>query len=308
MGWTVANMPDLTGKRVLITGANSGIGYFAAVELARHGATVLLACRDPQRGAAALERLRLEVPAAQARLVQLDLASLRSVQAAADAELAHGLPLDCLLNNAGIMATPRRKETEDGLELQFGTNVVGHFALTGRLLPALKLATAARVVTVSSIAHKRGRIHFEDLQSLSRYSPTGAYYQSKLADLMFALELERRLRAAGTRILSVGVHPGVARTTLFKVGSGKGLARLAEQVIQATIGLLMNSDVDGALPTVYAACAPDVQGGGYYGPQGFLETRGGDVGPAKIASQALDREAQVRLWQMCEALSGVRFL
>ena len=313
MSWTVADMPDLTGDRVFITGANSGIGYFAAVELARHGAVVVLACRDRARGEAALARLQTdaagpESAAAKAELAILDLASLDSVHAVAGAELAKGLALDCLINNAGVMAPPKRRETADGLEIQFGTNVVGHFALTGLLLPALERADAARVVTVASIAHKMGRIDFEDLQSLRRYSPMKAYQQSKLGDLMFTFELERRLRAAGSPVISLGVHPGVAKTELFKVGSSTGLAHLAERTIQGTIGLLLNSETDGALPTLYAATADAAVGGGYYGPQGFQEMRGGDVGPAKVARQAKDTAVQLRLWQVCEQLSGVTYL
>jgi NAD(P)-dependent dehydrogenase (short-subunit alcohol dehydrogenase family) len=298
---------------MLITGANSGIGYSAAVELARHGAVVVLACRDRARGQAALARLQADAAgpksaAAQAELAILDLASLASIRAVARAELERNLALDVLINNAGVMAPAKRRETAEGLEVQFGTNVVGHFALTGLLLPALQRAEAARVVTVASIAHKQGRIDFEDLQSLRRYGPMTAYQQSKLGDLMFTFELERRLRAAGSRVISLGVHPGVAQTELFKVGSSTGLARKAERTIQRTIGLLLNSETDGALPTLYAATAADAMGGGYYGPQSFLEMRGGDVGPAKVAKRARDEAVQRRLWQVCEQLSNVNYL
>ncbi len=313
MSWTVGDMPLLTGRRMLITGANSGIGYSAAVELARHGAVVVLACRDRARGQAALARLQADAAgpksaAAQAELAILDLASLASIRAVARAELERNLALDVLINNAGVMAPAKRRETAEGLEVQFGTNVVGHFALTGLLLPALQRAEAARVVTVASIAHKQGRIDFEDLQSLRRYGPMTAYQQSKLGDLMFTFELERRLRAAGSRVISLGVHPGVAQTELFKVGSSTGLARKAERTIQRTIGLLLNSETDGALPTLYAATAADAMGGGYYGPQSFLEMRGGDVGPAKVAKRARDEAVQRRLWQVCEQLSNVNYL
>ncbi|QHN02072.1 SDR family NAD(P)-dependent oxidoreductase [Granulicella sp. WH15] len=313
MSWKIAEIPSQAGKRVLITGANSGVGYSAAVELARKGAEVVLACRDRARGEAALVRLRQDADgpdsaASRAELAMLDLSSLASVRALAEAQIAQDRPLDCLVNNAGVMAPPERRETVEGMELQFGTNVVGHFYLTALLLPLLEQAAAARVVTVASIAHKRGKIDFEDLQSVRRYSPMGAYQQSKLGDLMFAFELERRLRAAGSRVTSVAVHPGVARTELFKIGSSTGLSRLAERVLAGAIGALLNSQEGGAVPTLFAATSPDAVGGGYYGSQGFQEMRGGDVGPAKVAPQARDEAAQRRLWTVCEQLSGVNFL
>ncbi len=313
MSWKIAEMPSQAGKRVLITGSNSGVGYSAAVELARRGAEVVLACRDRSRGEDALTRLRRDASgpgsaAARAELALLDLSSLASVRALAEAQIVLGRPLDCLVNNAGVMAPPERRETAEGMELQFGTNVVGHFCLTALLLPLLEKATGARVVTVASIAHKRGRIDFDDLQSVRRYSPMGAYQQSKLGDLMFAFELERRLRAAGSRVMSLAVHPGVARTELFKIGSSKGLSRLAERALSGTIGVLLNSQEGGAVPTLFAATSPNAVGGGYYGSQGFQEMRGGDVGPAQVAPQARDEAAQRRLWAVCEQLSGVNLL
>ncbi len=307
--WNVADMPSQVGKQFLITGANSGIGYAAALELAEHGAVVMLACRDRARGEAALAQLRTQgagpgSAAEAAELVLLDLASLDSVRSVAEGLLARGVVLDGLINNAGVFAPPRRLETVDGFELQFGTNVLGHFALTCRLLPALERAEAARVVTVASIAHKRGRINFADLQSERSYSAQAAYQQSKLGDLMFALELERKLRARPSRSISLAVHPGVAQSNLFKIGSSTGLARRVERGLSRTVGLLMNTDVEGALPTLFGATAAEAAGGGYYGPQGWLEMRGGDVGPARIAKQAADGAAQARLWTVCEELTG----
>jgi NAD(P)-dependent dehydrogenase (short-subunit alcohol dehydrogenase family) len=322
--WVASNLdfaiPPLGGRRVLVTGANSGVGYSAALALLRHGADLLLACRDRTRGEAALARIRSEsssrpikgIPPGHAELVLLDLASLASIRSVADALLIRGLPLDVLVNNAGVMAPPRRHETADGLELQFGTNVVGHFALTGLLLPLLERSAATqpgpRVVTLASIAHKRGHLALDDLQSLRGYSPRGAYYQSKLADLVFAMELERRLRAVGSPVSSLPVHPGVAQTELFKVGSGTGLARVAERALARTIGLLLNSELDGAVPTLYAATDPEAVGGAYYGPQGFQEMRGGDVGLAQVAPQALGPAINQRLWTACQDLSGVSYL
>ena len=302
-------MPSQIGKRFLVTGANSGIGYAAALELAEHGAAVMLACRDRGRGEAALARLRSEgagpgSAAEAAELVVLDLASLASVRDVSANLLARGVVLDGLVNNAGVFAPARRRETADGFELQFGTNVLGHFALTLRLLPALEQAAAARVVTVASIAHRTGRIDFDDLQSRRSYGPQRAYQQSKLGDLMFALELERRLRARASRAISVAVHPGVAQSNLFKIGSSTGLAAVAERVIAKSVGVFFNSDTEGALPTLFGATAAEARGGGYYGSQGLFEMRGGDVGPAKIAPQASDVRAQARLWTTYEELTG----
>jgi NAD(P)-dependent dehydrogenase (short-subunit alcohol dehydrogenase family) len=315
-GWTVKSIPSQAGRRVLITGANSGIGFYAAAELAHNGAHVLLGCRDQSKGDAALARMRALDPRANAEVVVLDLASLESVRAFAAAELARGVPLDLLINNAGVMAPKQRLETADGFELQFGVNVLGHFALTALLLPALLRAAAKvqgqspRVVTLASIAHKQGRLNFEDLQSTKSYSPMGAYRQSKLADLMFAFELDRRLRAAvppAPGVMSVAAHPGVANTNLFQVGEFSPVERLVRRGFGVAIGGLLNSGAQGAAPTLFAATAPDAVSGGYYGPQGFLETRGGDVGPAKVAAQALDEAAAARLWSECERLTGVSF-
>jgi NAD(P)-dependent dehydrogenase (short-subunit alcohol dehydrogenase family) len=315
-GWTVADIPSQAGRRVLITGANSGIGYYAALELARKGAHVVLACRNKAKGDAALARIRGEVPAAGAEVVLLDLASLDSVRAVAATELALGIPLDLLINNAGVMAPKKRLETAAGFEVQFGTNVLGHFALTALLLPALERAAASgsqrpRVVTIASIAHKRGRLNFEDLQSQGRYSPMGAYQQSKLADLMFAFELDRRLRAAGplaSGIMSVAAHPGVANTNLFQSGEYVTVERLVRRGIGVAIGAMLNTEAQGAIPTLFAATAPNAESGRYYGPQGFQEMRGGDVGPAEVAPQALDKGAAARLWSECERLTGFSLL
>src|SRR5580704_3072482 len=230
--WQAADIPSLAGKRVLITGANSGIGYHAALKLARKGAEVVFACRDPKRGEAAIARLHADSPGAHAELLVLDLASLASVRQAAAKELAQGRPLHILINNAGVMTPPKRLETADGFELQFGTNVLGHFALTALLMPALERAAAEssdrpRIVSIASIAHKRGQLDFSDLQSTKSYGPMRSYQQSKLADLLFAFELDRRLRAADSRVMSVAAHPGVADTNLFQVGDHSRIKKTA---------------------------------------------------------------------------------
>ena len=318
--WRFPNLssliPDQAGRRILITGANSGIGYPAARELARAGAHVIVAARDRAKGESAVDRLRSEVPNSQVELGILDLASLSSIRDFAARELDRGLPLDVLIDNAGVMAPPKRLQTRDGFEIQFGTNVLGHFALTGLLLPAInraitnsgaQLPQTPRIVFLASIAHKRGKIDFEDLQAIRSYSPMGSYQQSKLADLMLAFELDRRLKAKDSPILSVAAHPGVANTNLFHNGDFGSLERAGRRFMGSLFDLFLNSQDEGALPTIYAAVAPGVHSGGYYGPKGFQEMRGGDVGDAVIADQARDTAAAAKLWSLCEDLTGVTF-
>ncbi len=309
-------IPNQAGRRIVITGANSGIGYPAARELARAGASVVLAARDRTKAETAIARLRSEVPGAKVEVGILDLASLASVRDFAARELDRGLALDVLVNNAGVMAPPKRLETKDGFELQFGTNVLGHFALTGLLMPAIEgaianskaeLTQAPRIVFLASIAHKSGAIHFDDLQAKRSYKPMGSYQQSKLADLMLAFELDRRLKAKGSPVLSIAAHPGVSNTNLFHSGDFGSLERAGRRFMGKLFDLFLNSQEEGALPTLYAAVAPDAQSGGYYGPKGFQEMRGGDVGDAIVAPQAQDKAAAAQLWTACEELTGVRF-
>ena len=305
--WTAEDIPSLRGRRFLITGANSGIGYHAALKLARKDAEVTLACRDRRKGETAVARLLENAPGARVEMALLDLASLESIRRFAAEELAKERPLHVLINNAGVMAVPKRTETADGFEMQFGTNVLGHFALTGLLLPALERASTtaepSRVVTIASIAHKRGTLNLDDLQSTRSYSPMTAYQQSKLGDLMFAFELSRRLHAAGSSVLSMAAHPGVAATELFRGAVPKAFHGLFSNAISA----LLNTDAEGALPTLYAATSGGAMDGGYYGPQGFQEMRGDTVGAAKVARQARDEKAAARLWDLCEQWTGVRF-
>ena len=299
--WTLLDVPSQAGKRFLITGGNSGVGYYAALELARRGAEVVLACRSKARAESAALQLTSDSRGGKAEVEVLDLASLDSVRRVSDDLLGRGVAFDGLINNAGVMAPPKRMETQDGFELQFGTNVLGHYALTCRLMPLV----TGRVVTVASIAHQRGRMAFEDLQAVKSYNPMRAYQQSKLGNLMFSMELERRLRAAGSAVSSIAVHPGLAKTNLFKIGGSKGLGRVAEVVLQASLGVLFGTGADGAVPTIYAATSPEAEGGGYYGPQGFKEMRGGDVGAAFVSDAAQDVAAQRRLWDVCAELTGV---
>jgi NAD(P)-dependent dehydrogenase (short-subunit alcohol dehydrogenase family) len=306
--WTTDDIPGQSGRTAIVTGANAGLGYQTAVQLARAGAHVLLAARDPGRGAAALERLCAEVPASRAELLPLDLADLSSVERFATAFTARGEGLDLLVNNAGVMAVPKRETTVQGFERQFGTNHLGHFALTGRLLPALLQAPGSRVVTVSSNRHKQASgIDFDDLQGERRYRPWRAYDQSKLANAMFVLELDRRVRAAGLSVVSVGAHPGFAATNLQITGPRSGGTSLAARAMGVATRLLAQPARDGALPTLYAATAPGVQGGQYFGPDGRGEMRGHHPKQVAFSAAAHDQAAAARLWTVSEELTGVTF-
>jgi len=310
--WKAEHIPLLSGRRFLITGANSGIGFYAALKLARKDAELILACRDPRKGEAALAKLREEAPGVRAEVAALDLASLASIRQFAAQEIKRERPLHVLINNAGVMAVPQRTLTADGFEMQFGTNVLGHFALTGLLWPALQQAAAEsseapRVVTIASIAHKRTHLDLENLQGERSYSPLRAYQQSKLANLMLALEMSRRLCAKGSSILSVAGHPGVASTALFRTDERSTAAKILRTVIGHAIGILLNDEAEGALPTLYAATSPAAVNGGYYGPQQLGEMRGEVVGPAKIADHARDERLAARLWERCSELTKVDF-
>jgi NAD(P)-dependent dehydrogenase (short-subunit alcohol dehydrogenase family) len=307
-GWTADDIPDQSGKTVLVTGGNSGLGYETVLQLTRKGARVLMAARDRARGTAALERLAAEAPGSQAELAQIDLADLTSVERFADGFLAGDQELDVLINNAGVMAIPHRETTAQGYERQFGTNHLGHFALTGRLLPVLARRPGRRVVTVSSNQHKRAKgIDFDDLQGERGYRPWGAYAQSKLANAMFVLELDRRLRAAGLDTVSAGAHPGFAHTNLQVSGPRSGGTSLVARGMGAATRLFAQPARDGALPTLYAATAVDVHGGDYFGPDGPGEMRGHHPTPVQFSAAAHDQAAAARLWAVSEELTGVTF-
>jgi NAD(P)-dependent dehydrogenase (short-subunit alcohol dehydrogenase family) len=296
-GWTAADIPDQTGRTAVVTGANSGLGLVTARELARHGAQVILAVRDPGRGAAAVADITAEIPAAHLEVRRLDLADLDSVRAFA-AEITHA---DLLINNAGVMMPPRTL-TAQGFELQLGANHLGHFALTGLLLPVLLAAPAPRVVTVSSSLHRRGRIAFDDLQATGSYSASGAYAQSKFANVLFGLELDRRVRDAGLPLASLLAHPGYAATNLQTsgpTGLTAVLGRLGNQI-------LAQSAVVGALPQLYAATAAEARSGEFIGPRGFAEMRGNPKVVQPVAS-ATDPELARRFWALSESLTGVTF-
>lgn len=315
MTWTEALVPDQTGRVVLVTGANSGIGLEAARVLARRNATVVLACRTRSKADAARSSILADAPAADVSLVDLDLSSLASVADAAGEFTERFDRLDLLLNNAGVMATPYQR-TVDGFELQFATNHLGHFALTGRLIPTLLATPGSRVVNVSSLAHRMGTIAFDDLQSERKYKAWGAYGQSKLANLLFTFELQRRLDvrrqleldlqltpvAADT--IAVAAHPGISDTNL--AGSTGGIAGKLMSLTRPLAKVFSQDSHAGALPTLRAAVDPDVRGGEYYGPDGFMEQRGT---PKRVESTAAAKDAAVakRLWDVSVDLTGVAF-
>jgi NAD(P)-dependent dehydrogenase (short-subunit alcohol dehydrogenase family) len=301
--WTPREIPPQQGRLAMITGANSGIGYQAARYLARAGATVILACRNADKGEAARAKIAAANPAANVQVRILDVADLDSVRRFAAEFLSEGRPLDLLINNAGVMALPARRTTPQGFEMQFGTNHLGHFALTGLLLPALLGQAGSRVVTVASIAHKGGTLHFDDLNAERSYDPRGAYQQSKLANVVFGLEFDRRLRTRDAKTTSVIAHPGVAVTNIVSNGMGK---TLQGRIVNAVIPLLAQSDDRGSWPLLYAATSPAARGGGYYGPDGIAEVRGTPV-EVKPRPHAMDPAAGERLWEASEALTGVRF-
>ena len=305
MPWTIADAPDLTGKRIVITGANSGLGLEATRHLVSKNAAIVMACRNTQKGEEAASSVRAKVPSASIDVMALDLSSLASIAAFAKALAAKYPAIDVLMNNAGVMALPRSK-TADGFEMQIGTNHLGHFALTAGLLPVLIATPGARVVTVSSNAHRFGRIEFDDLQGERRYSKWRAYAQSKLANLLFTFELARRIERAGADLTAVAAHPGYAATNLPSVASRMAGSRLGELAVALGNRLLAQPAAMGALPTLYAAAAKGVRNGDYYGPDGLREMRGH---PKRVHASrpAHDPDAAARLWRVSEQLTGARF-
>lgn len=301
-GWTTSDIPSQIGRTVVVTGTG-GIGFHVSMALARAGATVIVAGRSAAKGAAAVEQITDALPRARVRFGSVDLASLESIEAFADTlQRSHG-SLDLLVNNAAVMTPPQRKETADGFELQLGTNYLGHFALTARLLPLLREGRDARVVSLSSIAARNGAINFEDLQSRRHYAPMAAYSQSKLACLMFALELQRRSAREGWGVQSIAAHPGISRTDLLPNSAGP---RSPQALARRYLWFLFQPADQGALPPLYAAVAPTAQAGGYYGPDRLGETRGHPVA-AKMPVQAEDVGVAKRIWEESERLTGTTF-
>ena len=301
--WTPRQIPSQQGRLAIVTGANSGIGYQAAKYLARAGAMVILACRNAEKGEAARAQIAAAQPLAKVEMRILDVADLDSVRRFAAEFLSEDRPVDLLINNAGVMAIPERRTTPQGFEMQFGTNHLGHFALTALLLPALLRQPESRVVTVASIAHKGGKLNFDDLNAERSYDPRGAYQQSKLANLVFGLEFDRRLRAHAAKTASVIAHPGVAVTNIVSNGMGTGLKG---RIVNALLPFVAQSDDRGSWPLVYAATSPDAHGGGYYGPDGIAEIKGAPT-EVKPKPHALDPAGGKRLWEISEKLTGVRY-
>jgi NAD(P)-dependent dehydrogenase (short-subunit alcohol dehydrogenase family) len=301
--WKSADIPDQSGRVAVITGANSGLGYHTALELARNGARVVVASRSDVRGKEAVARIIAEVPDADLDLRGLDLASLADIRTFADGVASAYPSIDLLINNAGVMAIPR-STTADGFEMQLGTNHLGHFALTGLLLPNLLATSKARIVTVSSTAHKPGHINFDDLMSEQRYRKWNVYSNTKLANLLYTYELQRKLAAAGSSVIAVAAHPGTSATNLVTVSAQDNIIK--RLVMPAGARLISQSAAKGALPQLYAATASDVAGGEYFGPNGIAESFGY---PKRVDSipESKDLEVAARLWSVSEALTGVTY-
>jgi NAD(P)-dependent dehydrogenase (short-subunit alcohol dehydrogenase family) len=299
--WTEDHVADQSGRIALVTGANSGIGWETARVLANAGARVLVACRNSERGHDAVQRIMASKPRGEAEFLQLDLADLDAVRATVD-RFPHDR-LDLLINNAGVMATPLQRTAQE-FEMQFGVNHLGHFALTGLLLPRLLTTPDSRIVSVSSTGHRPGRLHFDDLNWESGYKPWAAYFQSKLANLLFTYELQRRLIAAGSEAKALASHPGGSKTNLGHENPG-GLLNTLLSVLRPLIErFLLQSSAMGALPTLRAAVDPEARGGEYYGPNGFNEQTGHPV-RVDSSERSKDRDVAERLWRESEALTGV---
>ncbi|MEJ2050920.1 MAG: oxidoreductase [Calditrichota bacterium] len=302
--WTMENIPDLSGKVIIVTGANSGIGFEAAKAFTRHGGQVILACRVVEKAKRAADQIHSEIPGARTEILQIDLASLESIREFAAAFTAEHDRLDVLLNNAGIMMSPFGK-TKDGFEQQFGINHLGHFALTGRLIDLVLNTPDSRVVNVSSTGHRFGSMDFDNLDydGGTKYSPTKAYGRSKLANLLFTYELQRRFEAAGSSSIAVAVHPGTANTNLTRYLEDKWYYKMVWPLFR----WMVQDQTMGALPSIRAAVDPRVTGGQYYGPDGFMEQKGYPV--VVESNKASHNEADARhLWEISEQMTGVRFL
>jgi NAD(P)-dependent dehydrogenase (short-subunit alcohol dehydrogenase family) len=308
----VATVPDLSGRLAVVTGSNSGLGFGLARRLSAAGADVVMAIRNRAKGEAAIDEIRATVPNAKLTIKPLDLSSLAGVAALGEQLNADGRPIDILINNAGVMTPPKRDTTTDGFELQFGSNHLGHFALTAHLLPLLRAADSPRVVSLSSLAARQGRIHFDDPQFEKSYTPMQAYGQSKLAVLMFARELDRRSNEAGWDILSTAAHPGLTKTNLQIAGPSHGRSKPStmEQLYKLSWRLtpFLWQDIDeGILPALYAATSPQAEGGAFYGPHGIYEAAGGGVKVAKVPTRARNDADCRRLWEISEQLTGVSY-
>jgi NAD(P)-dependent dehydrogenase (short-subunit alcohol dehydrogenase family) len=304
-------VPDLSGRFAVVTGANSGLGFGLATRLAAAGADVVMAIRSRAKGETAIAQIRRELPAAKLTIRHLDLSSLKSVAALGEELVANGRPIDILVNNAGVMTPPQRQQTQDGLELQFGANHLGHFTLTGHLLPLLRAAESARLVSVSSLAATQRNLDFADPNAQRAYKPMRSYGMAKLAQLMFAVELDRRSTLGGWGLMSNAAHPGLTKTNLLSGASyGRDKPTLQARLTELTWRLLpfMWLEIDeGIKPTLYAAVSPDAEGAKYYGPRGFYETVRGGVTFAGVPRMARGEADIKQLWQLSEQLTGFTY-
>lgn len=302
MAWSAADVPDMTGRVALVTGANGGLGFAAAEVLAGRGAQVVMGCRSPAKAEEARQQILSKHPKADVRVMALDVSELGSVRRFAERALAELPRLDLLINNAGVMAIPQAR-TADGFEMQLAVNHLGHFALTGLLLPKLQSTPGSRVVAIASIAARSGQIDFDDLMGERRYDAWRAYNQSKLANLMFGLELQRRLAKHGVATTAAVAHPGASLTGLFDTPG----AAFAKRVMSPLMRMFFQPAEQGVLPILFAATSPQAQPGGYYGPSKWNEMKGPPA-PARIPKQALDEAVAVRLWDVSQQLTGVTYL
>lgn len=299
--FNINDIPLQKGRVFIVTGSNIGLGYETALELAKKEATVIMACRNMDKANTAKDKILVSVPNADLTVMKLDLGDLPSIKQFSDNFLEKYGKLDVLINNAGIMIPPYQL-TKDGFESQFGVNHLGHFYLTGLLLDRIVATPDSRIVVISSLAHKSGEINFDDLQSKEKYTPMVAYQQSKLANIMFAFELQRRLEVAGYHTIAVAVHPGVSNTNL-----GQHVPRILYYILMPLFSFMTHSPNAGAMPTLLAALGKDVKGGEYFGPQSKREMKG-PAGKARIANRAKDTEVARKLWEVSEQLTGIKYL
>jgi len=299
--WTPERIGELKGKRIIITGASHGIGFEAARVLASKGADIVMAVRNTEKGEKAASKIATVNGHKPVSVMHLDLADLESVRKFADDFLTRYDRLDVLINNAGVMIPPY-KRTKDGFELQFGTNYLGHYALTARLLPLLQATPLSRVVSLSSIAARRAKIHFDNLDGSKGYSPMKFYRQSKLANLLFALELQNKLERSGSSTISVACHPGISATNLLSRGSGRETGKLMKMLMR----IVAQTAENGALPTLYAATHPDLRGGEFIGPDGPGNTKGYPV-LTNDSARLYNPDLAAKLWEVSETLTGVTY-
>ncbi len=298
--WTMNNVGSLSSKTIIVTGANAGLGFEAALALAKKDATVIMACRNASKAEAAKEKILKEAPSAKLEIIKLDLSDLKSVHAFAEEFLKKHNSLDVLINNAGVMIPPFSK-TVDGFELQMGANYFGHYVLTGLLLDCLNATKDSRIVMLSSIAHKTGKISFDNLNAEKSYSKSKAYGQSKLACFMHAQELNRRLSEAGSKVIAVAAHPGVSNTDLMR-----HIPKFLMFIFSPLISIITHEPDNAALPELMAALDSDVQGGDYFGPTGFMEMKG-KPGKVKAEPHAYDNEVSKKLFDVAEDLTGFKY-